>query len=186
MSGRPAVFLDRDGTLNESFIGADGVPRPPASLDEFALVDGAAEACRQLGALGFLRIVVTNQPDVARGALQREVVESINRRLRDNVPLDDIRVCYHDDADACECRKPKPGLLLTAAQEWGIDLASSFMVGDRWKDVEAGKLAGCTTILIDGQATGRLRSEPAIRVDSLASAVSWISEQVLRTAGGRR
>jgi D-glycero-D-manno-heptose 1,7-bisphosphate phosphatase len=183
LSGRPAVFLDRDGVLNESFVGADGVPRPPAGLAEFTLVDGAAEACRSLGALGFLRIVVTNQPDVARGTQRREVVEAIHQRLREGVHVDDIRVCYHDDDDLCECRKPKPGLLLSAAQDWGIDMAASFMIGDRWRDVEAGHQAGCTTILIDTHESRELTIEPTVRVDSLSSAVNWIRDRVRHEAG---
>ncbi len=183
MSRRPAVFLDRDGVLNESFVGADGVPRPPAGLAEFALVDGAAEACRSLGDLGFLRIVVTNQPDVARGTQRREVVEAIHQRLREGVPVDDIRVCYHDDDDLCDCRKPKPGLLMSAAQDWGIDMAASFIIGDRWRDVEAGQQAGCTTILIDTHETRALTIEPTVRVDSLSSAVNWIRDRVRHEAG---
>ena len=186
LSGRPVVFLDRDGVLNESFIGTDGVPRPPAGLAEFALVAGAAEACHRLGALGFLRIVVTNQPDVARGTQRREVVEAIHQQLRDQVSVDDIRVCYHDDADLCDCRKPKPGLLISAAHDWGIDLASSFMIGDRWRDVEAGRRAGCTTILIDAHQTQPLTIESTVRVDSLPSAVNWISDRVRPAEGAVR
>lgn len=186
LSGRPAVFLDRDGVLNESFVGADGVSRPPAGLAEFALVDGAAEACRSLGALGFLRIVVTNQPDVARGTQRREVVEAIHQRLREGVQVDDIRVCYHDDDDLCDCRKPKPGLLVSAAQDWGIDMTASFMIGDRWRDVEAGQGAGCTTILIDTHETRPFTIEPSVRVDSLARAVEWVQERVTREARATR
>jgi D-glycero-D-manno-heptose 1,7-bisphosphate phosphatase len=183
LSGRPAVFLDRDGVLNESFVGADGVRRPPNGPEELALVDGAAEACRRLGALGFLRIVVTNQPDVARGTQRREVVEAINRRLRDGLSVEDIRICYHDDDDLCDCRKPKPGLLVSAARDWGIDLASSFMIGDRWRDVEAGQRAGCTTILVDSCQTQPLTVEPTVRVESLPSAVNWIGDRIRREAG---
>ncbi len=180
MSGRPAVFLDRDGVLNESFVGADGVSRPPAGLAEFALVDGAAEACRSLGALGFLRIVVTNQPDVARGTQRREVVEAIHQRLREGVHVDDIRVCYHDDDDLCDCRKPKPGLLVSAAHDWEIDLAASYMIGDRWRDIEAGQQAGCATILINTHETRPLTIEPTVRVESLPRAVDWIRDRVSR------
>jgi D-glycero-D-manno-heptose 1,7-bisphosphate phosphatase len=186
LSGRPAVFLDRDGVLNESFAGADGVPRPPAGLAEFVLVDGAAEACRSLGALGFLRIVVTNQPDVARRAQRREVVEEIHQRLRDSVQVDDIRVCYHDDDDLCDCRKPKPGLLVSAAHDWEIDLAASYMIGDRWRDIEAGQQAGCATILVCTRHAQPLTVEPTVRVDSLAGAVEWVQERVTRVARATR
>lgn len=186
MSGRPAVFLDRDGVLNESFVGADGVPRPPAGLAEFVLVEGAAEACRRLGGFGFLRIVVTNQPDVARGAQTREAVEAIHQRLREGVQVDDIRVCYHDDIDLCDCRKPAPGLLMSAAEDWGIDLTASFMIGDRWRDVEAGQRAGCTTILVRTRHAQPLTVEPTVRVDSLAGAVEWVLERVTREARATR
>jgi D-glycero-D-manno-heptose 1,7-bisphosphate phosphatase len=186
LSGRPAVFLDRDGVLNQSLLGPDGVPRPPAGPLEFTLVEGAAEACRLLGSLGFLRIVVTNQPDVARGAQRRDVVEAINLRLRRSVSVDDIRVCYHDDDDLCDCRKPKPGLLLSAALDFGIDLAASYMIGDRWRDVEAGQRAGCTTILIDAHEDQSLAVAPTVRVASLPSAVSWIADRVMRETGVAR
>ena len=186
MSGRPAVFLDRDGVLNESFTGADGVPRPPAGLAEFRLIADAAAACLRLGELGFMRIVVTNQPDVARGAQKREVVEAIHERLRASLPIDDIRTCYHDDGDLCDCRKPKPGLLESAARDWGIDLAASYMIGDRWRDVEAGQRAGCTTILIDTHEARPLAVEPDLRVDSLGAAVRWIGERVRQEAGAAR
>jgi D-glycero-D-manno-heptose 1,7-bisphosphate phosphatase len=178
VSGRPAVFFDRDGVLNESFTGPDGVPRPPSGLAEFVLVDDADEACRELRSLGFLLIVVTNQPDVARGTQRRDVVEALHRQLREAVQLDDIRVCFHDDDDDCVCRKPKAGLLIAAAQEWGIDLASSFMIGDRWRDVEAGHRAGCVTVLVDRCSPQRLTLEPTIRVGSLLSAAHWIRGQV--------
>jgi len=135
---------------------------------------GATDACEQLHALGYLLIVVTNQPDVARGTQRREVVEAIHERLRRDVPLDDIRVCYHDDTDACACRKPKPGLLVEAARDWGVDLASSFMIGDRWRDVEAGHGAGCATILVGNDPPGPVRKEPTARVRSLVNAAHWI------------
>jgi D-glycero-D-manno-heptose 1,7-bisphosphate phosphatase len=178
VTGRTAVFLDRDGVLNKSVTGPDGVPHPPSDLSDFVLVENAVEACRELRSLGLLLVVVTNQPDVARGTQQREVVEAMNRRLSDIVELDDIRVCYHDDADACDCRKPKPGLILGAARERGIDLASSYMIGDRWRDVEAGTNAGCTTILIDSHPGQSLTVEPTIRVDSLLAAAHWIRESL--------
>jgi len=97
---------------------------------------------------GYLLIVVTNQPDVARGTQTREVVESINQFLLDNLPIEKVYTCYHDNADGCDCRKPKPGLLLQAAREYDIDLNSSYMVGDRWSDIEAGNASGCKTIYI--------------------------------------
>jgi transaldolase len=176
-----AVFLDRDGVINESVVGPDGIPRPPPSLDEFRVVTGTLEACRVLRQLGFLLIVVTNQPDVARRTQTRDAVEAINRRLARALPIDDIRVCYHDDVDECDCRKPRPGLLLSAARDWGIDLSSSYMIGDRWKDIEAGRRAGCTTVLI-GSGDGQPRKpEPTATLESLASAARWIRDRLSRT-----
>ena len=185
MTGRRAVFLDRDGVLNKSFVGGDGIPRPPASLDQFALIPGADDACRELHALGFLLIVVSNQPDVARGTQRRQVVEAINQRLSETVPLDDIRVCYHDDNDGCMCRKPQPGLLLAAARDWDIDMTSSYMVGDRWRDIEAGSRAGCVTVLIDNGSGEPLSAEPATRADSLFTAAGWIRDRIGMSMSGR-
>lgn len=184
MTAGRAVFLDRDGVLNRPRIGPDDVSRPPQSLDELEILPGVDEACRDLRALGLRLIVVTNQPDVARGTQTREVVVAINDALARALPLDAIYVCFHDDANDCECRKPKPGLLLSAARDWGIDLSASFLVGDRWSDIEAGKRAGCTTILIDDNRSQAVRPDPSVRVDSLASAVPWIRDHGPVHAGG--
>ena len=170
-----AVFLDRDGVLNRALV-REGRPYPPANLDGLELLPSVAEACDALHKAGFLLIVVTNQPDVARGTQQRQVVEAINQALSEQLPVDDIRVCYHDDMDHCPCRKPKPGLLLDAARDWEIDLSASFMVGDRWKDVEAGRRAGCRSIFIDNKYSEEELACPDHRVGSLIEAVSLILE----------
>lgn len=170
---RRAVFLDRDGVLNRPVV-QNGRPLPPVSAAAVELIEGVAEACWRLHDAGFLLIVVSNQPDVARGTQGRETVEEINAVLRDRLPLDDVRVCYHDDRDACVCRKPSPGLLLDAAASWGIALDQSFMVGDRWRDIEAGRRAGCRTIFIDHGYDERLPRHPDLRAQSLAEAVPWI------------
>ncbi len=145
---RPAVFLDRDGVINRAFT-RDGTPHPPACLADLELLPYVAEALKELKAHGYLLVVVTNQPDVARGTSSRELVDAIHEQLRIELGLDAVLTCFHDDADGCDCRKPSPGLLLRAAQELGIDLKSSFMVGDRWRDVQAGRRAGCRTFFID-------------------------------------
>lgn len=147
MSARRAVFLDRDGVLNQVQLRA-GRPHPPDTPEQLQILPGVVDACRRLRQADFLLIVVTNQPDINRGATTRETVDAINERLRSQVPVDAVRVCPHDDVDRCNCRKPRPGLLTQAADEFGIDLPSSFMVGDRWRDVEAGKAAGCRTVWI--------------------------------------
>lgn len=126
----------------------DGKAQAPYSLDEFALFPGVEEACQRLKEAEFLLIVVTNQPDVARGWTTRESVELINGRIRDLLPIDDIEICFHTNIDQCFCRKPLPGMLLEAAKRWDIDLSRSFMIGDRYGDVSAGLQAGCQTFLV--------------------------------------
>ena len=145
---RAAAFLDRDGVLNEAPL-RDGMPTSPASLAELRVLAGVAEACSRLKQAGFLLVMVTNQPDIARGKTTAAIVEEINRALQHQLELDHVYVCPHDDADQCDCRKPKPGLLLEAARRWDIDLSASVMVGDRVRDIDAGRAAGCRTVYID-------------------------------------
>jgi D-glycero-D-manno-heptose 1,7-bisphosphate phosphatase len=167
----PAVFLDRDGVLNRAVI-KEGKPYPPASVEQLEILPGVAEALDRLKAAGYRLVVVTNQPDIARGATSPEAVEAIHRKLRETLRIDEIRVCPHDDADECPCRKPKAGLLLTPAT---VDVGASIMVGDRWRDIEAGRAAGCrSTILVDYGYAEELFHEPDVRVSSLAEAAQWI------------
>lgn len=180
---RRAVFVDRDGVLNRTVV-MDGQLCPPARPEDVEILPGVTEACSALRAAGFLVIVVTNQPDVARGTQRVEMVEAINALLRSRIPLDDIRVCYHDDADGCTCRKPQPGLLLQAARDWRVDVSQSFMVGDRWRDVEAGRRAGCTTVLIGNRQVEGQQSVPDYRMPSLTEAANWIINQRLFTQRG--
>jgi len=169
-----AVFLDRDGVLNDAVV-RNGKPYPPRNAAEMRIPAGTAEALSRLKNRGFLLLVVTNQPDVARGVQQKETVEEMSCRLTAELPLDGILVCYHDDQDTCACRKPRPGLMLSAAREYGIDLSRSYMIGDRWRDVDAGANAGCKTIWIDrGYAERPPTAAPDARVQSLAEAVDWI------------
>lgn len=171
---RRAVFLDRDGVLNKAVI-KNNKPYPPANLQELVIPEDALPSLQALKAADFLTVVVTNQPDVARGTTPRELVESINRTLADALPLDAFYVCYHDDSDHCACRKPLPGLLLQAASQLNIDLNTSYMVGDRWKDVVAGQQAGCQSIWLDyGYAEPAPENPPAFKTDFLAHAVAWI------------
>jgi len=167
---RRAVFLDRDGVLNAAVV-RDGRPYPPASLSGMTLLPGVATACAELKRLGYLLIVVTNQPDIARGTADRLEVEAINGALQTRLGLDDVTVCPHDDTDGCDCRKPKPGLLVAASRRWGIDLTASFMVGDRWRDIAAGRAAGCRTIFVDYGYSERRPDKPDFIVLSLAAAV---------------
>ena len=171
-----AVFLDRDGVLNEAIV-REGKPYSPATLEDLVVPPDAEKALRALRNQGLRLVMVTNQPDIARGKVRRETVQQINQYLCRVLPIDAVEVCEHDDADDCECRKPRPGMLRRAAERDKILLSESFMVGDRWRDIEAGRRAGCRTILIgDGYAEG-LKSAPDIAVANLSEAADWILGQ---------
>jgi D-glycero-D-manno-heptose 1,7-bisphosphate phosphatase len=179
---RPAVFLDRDGVLNQAFV-RDGVPTPPRSLEEFRILPGVATACSELRRAGFVLVVVTNQPDVARGRQSRAEVDRMHERLRGLVPLDEVCVCPHDDGDACACRKPRPGLLLDAAARLNLDLARSAGVGDRWRDIEAARRAGVTAIYIERHYGGPAPAGTHVTVADLPEAAAWIRQQGWATEG---
>lgn len=174
---RPAVFLDRDGTLNASIVRA-GKPYPPATLAEFRLLDGVAAGCARLKAAGYDLVVATNQPDVGRGTQTRETVEAMHAALRQLVPgIDLIKVCYHagtDHGEPCRCRKPQPGMLLDAAAELGLDLGRSWMIGDRWRDIDCGAAAGTRTIFLDHGYAEKLRTAPNFTAKSFSAAVGII------------
>lgn len=174
MPKQKAIFLDRDGVINDAIVIA-GKPYPPATMAAVKLADDVLPALRNLKDSGYLLIGATNQPDVARGKTARSTVEAINAYLLERLPLKTILVCYHDDADQCACRKPEAGLLLQAAREYDIDLASSYMIGDRWKDIEAGRRAGCKTIWIDRhyQESGP-KTPPDYIACTLGEAEQWI------------
>jgi D-sedoheptulose 7-phosphate isomerase len=169
-----AVFLDRDGVINRSVI-RDGKPFPPATLQDLEILPGVPEALQQLKQHGYKLIVVTNQPDVARGKQSQQTIDAMHQALSARLPLDDILACYHTDDDKCDCRKPMPGMLLQAARQHNIDMATSFMVGDRWRDIDAGYNAGCKTILIDyGYLERPPDRAPDFRARSLHEAADWI------------
>ena len=171
-----AVFLDRDGVLNEAIV-REGKPYSPATLDELKLVPGVSAALGRLKAAGFLLIVVTNQPEVARGRHSRAMVEEIHSAIALELPVDAFFTCWHDDGDNCRCRKPKPGLLEDAAVQLGIELRQSFLVGDRWRDIDAGASAGCRTVLIEHHYRERAPDhQPDHRSQTLAEAADWILE----------
>ena len=171
--GRPAIFLDRDGTLNRAVL-QDSKSYPPGSVDDFELLPGVAQAIAALKAEGFLLIVVTNQPDVGAARQTLEVVEAMHVKLRSLLPIDDIRICYHIEEDCCGCRKPAPGMINDAAATWHIDLAASYMIGDRWRDVEAGRAAGCRTVFIRNDYDERQPAVSDATVDSLCEAADLI------------
>ena len=148
MIKRRAVFLDRDGVLNRAVV-REGKPYPPGSVAEVEILSGVVEALEKMKEAGFVFVVVSNQPDVARGTTPKATVEAINAYLAARLPIDLFIMCYHDSSDGCNCRKPSPGMLFAGAREFDVDLALSYMVGDRWRDMEAGITAGCRTIFID-------------------------------------
>lgn len=143
------------------------------SRADSALLPGVVEAASRLRGDGFLLVMVTNQPDVSRGLARREDVEAANSKLAGSLGLASVEVCFHDDADCCDCRKPLPGMLFRSAARHGVDLGSSFVVGDRWRDIEAGKAAGCRTVMVDGLDEGHPVS-PDHRAPSLLAAARWI------------
>lgn len=172
-----AVFLDRDGVINRVVL-RDGKPYPPANLAALEILPGVSQALQLLHEAGWLLIVVSNQPDVARGKILLADVEIINNYLLDHFPIDEFRTCYHDTDDGCNCRKPLPGSLLAAANEHGIDLSSSFMVGDRWRDVEAGERAGSKTIFLDYGYNEKQPDNFNHRVHSLLEAAKIILHDI--------
>ena len=174
---RRAVFLDRDGVLNASVV-RDGRPYPPARVEDLEILPGVPGALGELKRAGFVLLVVTNQPDVGRGTQSRAAVEAIHERMRAELPLDAIYSCYHDDGDRCACRKPAPGMLVDGARDWDVALPASFMVGDRWRDIEAGVAAGCRTAFIDYQYDERQPRAFDVKVTSLAEAAAWILGEI--------
>ena len=168
---RRAVFLDRDGVLNRSDVRG-GKPFAPLRLEEFNILPGVADAVGELKAAGFLIIVTTNQKDIGLGLANMEVLEAMHDKLRAEIAVDDICVCTC--GETCRRYKPKPGMLLDAARQWDIDLAASVMVGDRWRDVDAGKAAGCLTYFIDCSYSELLNQAPDHTVSDLPEAVRHI------------
>lgn len=172
---RKAVFLDRDGVINRA-LERDGKPYPPTSLKDFEVLPGVLEACLKLKQAGYLLVVATNQPDVGRRTLPQAAVEAIHAYMMSKLPLDRVESCYHpgQGESDCACRKPRPGMLLKAAREMGVDLSQSWMVGDRWRDVDCGHAAGCRTVFIDYGYAEELKQAPDFRARSLFEAAEII------------
>jgi D-glycero-D-manno-heptose 1,7-bisphosphate phosphatase len=170
---RKAIFFDRDGVLNKALI-RQGRPHPPSTVKDLEILPGVEESLISLKNAGYFLSVITNQPDIARGIIDKQVVNDINKVLKAQLAIDEIKVCSHDDVDSCFCRKPKPGLILESAKEHNISLIDSFFIGDRWRDIEAGKAAGCKTFFID---YGYLEKQPLdfdFKVKSLKEAAQII------------
>jgi histidinol-phosphate phosphatase family protein len=185
---RRAVFLDRDGVLNEVRL-EDGVPRPPASVVDLRVTDGAAEALAGLHDAGFVLVMITNQPDVPRGQTTLQVVEEINAALRARLPLDAVYSCFHDTADGCDCRKPRPGMLLQAARDLRLDLDASWLVGDRWVDIAAAEAAGVRGVLLDRDYSWRPSSDgpppEELRAVATVDSISEAADAIVQGSGAR-
>ena len=184
--GQRAVFLDRDGVINKPIV-REGRPYPPAAAEDFDLYKDVPAGCAQLEAAGYILVVVTNQPDVARGTQTRGAVERMHRKMLDALPqIARVEVCWHagpDWGEPCDCHKPAPGMVLRTARLLGVDLAQSFLVGDRWRDVDCGRAAGCRTIFIDRNYSETLRQPPDWRVKSFGQAVELILQANATPAG---
>ena len=170
---RRAVFLDRDGVINRAIVRG-GKPYAPRSIDTLEILPGVADALQQLRNAGFLNVVITNQPDVGAGEVAQTAIEAMHAYLRNRLALDAVRVCYHTQLQNCDCRKPKPGMILSASRELGIDVSRSFLVGDRWRDVGAAHAAGCTALFIDYRYSEKAPDKPYLAVNSLAEAAEII------------
>ena len=180
---KPAIFVDRDGTLNFQVV-REGKPYAPRLASEFRLFPGVPEACRRLKAAGYALVVATNQPDVGRGDMPMSEVEAMHAKLLAEVPeIDRIEVSYDPGrGENSPRRKPEPGMLLDAAAALGLDLARSWMVGDRWRDVDCGKRAGVRTVFIDFGYAEELRAAPDYTVKSFGEAAAVILGQTPRGA----
>ena len=174
---RRAVFLDRDGVINRVVV-RNGIPHPPSRAEEFEVYDDVVDGCARLKAANFLLVVITNQPDVGRGTQTRQAVETINLKMQSAVPsLDRIEVCYHAGeryGDRCVCRKPRPGLILRAALALNIDPKTSYVIGDRWRDIDCAHAAGCRAILIQRNYSETLRETPDFTVANFSEAVAAV------------
>jgi D-glycero-D-manno-heptose 1,7-bisphosphate phosphatase len=171
--GHRAVFLDRDGVLNRALV-RNRKPYAPRHLGEFRLLPGTAAAVRELKSVGFLIIVVTNQPDVGHGLTTPQALAAMHARLSERLPVDAILVCPHRQDAGCACRKPRPGMIHQAQTAWGIDASRSYLVGDRATDIVAGRAAGLYTVFLDRGYAEPLLEPPDARVGSLRQAVRQI------------
>lgn len=157
-----AIFLDRDGVINRVLLH-NGKPFSPRTFEEFEIPPGVRDALDSFRDMGFMNIVITNQPDIARGLMDIEELNKMHRLMREILAVDDILVCPHDENEHCLCRKPRGGMLVEASEKWCIDLKTAFMVGDTWKDMIAGKQAGCQTIIIDKPYNQTVESDHRVK-----------------------
>jgi len=144
-----AVFLDRDGVINEVVFHKEvNKPSSPWKFEEFEMFLDIKKPLKKLKKLGYYLFIISNQPDISRGFIEEGTTEKINQIIYKKLPIDEIITCPHDDAHNCNCRKPKPGMINILAKKYDIDKTKSFLIGDSWKDIEAGKSAGLKCILL--------------------------------------
>lgn len=170
-----AIFLDRDGVINK-VIMRNGKPSSPWKLEEFKLLPDVKKCLKSFKEIGFLNIIFTNQPDISRCFLKKEELEKMHKIITERLPVDEIKFCPHDNVDNCFCRKPKPGLILEAAQKWSIDLKRSYVIGDSWKDIGAGRAADCKTFLIRREYNKNFKENYNFEIKSLKEAVEILKE----------
>lgn len=170
-----AFFFDRDGVINQSVV-RNGRPYPPQTFEEFRWTPGIEEVMTTVKSLGFLLLVVTNQPDVVRGTQTQEQVDAFHRHVQVSLPVDQVYACFHDNHHQCSCRKPKPGMLFQAQTDWNLDLSQSYFLGDRWSDVDAANEAGCHSIFLDYGYDETLRSLPQTVVPSLVKLLDFLTD----------
>jgi len=170
-----AIFLDRDGVINK-IIMRNGKPSSPWKLKEFEILPDVKECLVAFKKMGFLNIIFTSQPDISRGFLQIEDLEKMHEIIDKTLLVDEIRFCPHDDKDNCSCRKPKPGLILEAVQKWSIDLRESYVIGDTWKDIGAGKAVGCKTFLLRREYNKGFQKDYDFEVSNLKKTVEIIKK----------
>jgi D-glycero-D-manno-heptose 1,7-bisphosphate phosphatase len=178
---KKAIFLDRDGVINEVLFRENNNIKPiaPWKIEEFKLIQNIKKPLINIRKMGFYLFIVTNQPDISKGILKHSTVKKMNDIILNELPIDEIMVCHHIDSDDCTCRKPKPGMIETLSQKWKINLQNSFLIGDNWKDIESGKAAGCQTILIDKLYNKTVKSD--YRVENLTMSVEVVKSHVIRT-----
>ena len=168
-----AVFLDRDGVINRPVV-REGRPFPPTELSDFVWNEGVPDTLQELQRRGYQLLVCTNQPDVARGTQTRERVEQMHAHLTAQLPVAHVYACYHDDPDDCDCRKPRPGMLQRGAQDFALELGDCWMVGDRWRDIEAGHNAGCRTVFVDNGYAEVLTTTPDFTITNIRELLNII------------
>ena len=162
---KKAIFFDRDGVINKVVFRNGNYQKPiaPWNINEFKIFPGIKKSFCNLKNLGFKIFVVTNQPDIAKGIIDSCFVSRLNKIILQELPVDEIAVCPHEDKNMCDCRKPKPGMIVSLSKKWGVDCKNSFLVGDSWKDIEAGETAQCTTMLLERHYNTHVKADYKIK-----------------------